>query len=726
MKFPGIENVYIIIPSLNPDEKLCNTVNSIKDAGFSHIIVVDDGSDFGHKGFFPDEDDIVKKLVHKVNKGKGAALKTAFSYILENCADAKSVVTVDGDGQHAPDDVLACAKASLENEGCAILGCRDFSLPEVPSRSKFGNKTTSFVFKALCGMTISDTQTGLRAFSVSILPLLLNIKGDRFEYETNMLLKFKQHRIEIKEVKISTVYIEENSSSHFRPLVDSFRVYRFILAFFISSLISALSDIGIFYILMKLFESVFGKFSELVFTVIARIASSLLNYTINKNAVFDFKDGKKTFLRYYALAIPQMLISGGLVTAICALLNANPEISTLVKAIVDIILFFISYRIQQTWVFAQSKNKENNIMTQNQVETKEDDKITAKKVVKRTFLCIGTALLLVIVTVFSALFVVLHGPSETMRNMLVISAKQASATKWAPHLFLSSKTIDEIMESSTAINTDVVDASAYVTETNEDEWADSDDGVKLIFLNESKFKAYITLVKDPSRVFVGTSSDNFKTAVKGANIFDIVDKYNAKVVINGGEFYDKGGQGSGAAPLGLTYSKGECVWVDGYKRTFMGFDKNDRLVCSEDMTKAKADELGIRDAVCFQWNNVLIEQSGDEIKLHYSDNNTGTSQRTAIGQRADGTVILLVTDGRSAESIGATKNDLIDIMVEYGAVNAGMLDGGSSAMMYYRDYANIYNVDTSKFDGYQKMGLVSRYKAFVPPRDIPTFFVVAE
>ena len=178
--------------------------------------------------------------------------------------------------------------------------------------------------------------------------------------------------------------------------------------------------------------------------------------------------------------------------------------------------------------------------------------------------------------------------------------------------------------------------------------------------------------------------------------------------------------------MGLTYSFGKCVWNDGLRRTFMGFDKNDRLICRDSVSKAEADKLGIRDAVCFQTGNVLISQNGDDIKLYYGDSNTGTAQRTAIGQRADGTVILLVTDGRSADSIGATRNDVIDIMVKYKAVSAGMLDGGSSAMLYYKDYQTKYGLDKASLDSFQQKGLVNRYKAFVAPRTIPTFFIVTE
>lgn len=714
-----IDNIFVIIPSLNPDEKLMATVQGMLDIGFSRIIVVNDGSDKEHLCNFPKANDNVIVIHRRQNHGKGAAMKVAFKHILRNYPEAEGVVTVDGDGQHTPKDVLNCVKALEGQEKIAVLGCREFSGEDVPKRSRMGNHITSAVFKLLCGMTLSDTQTGLRAFPTSILKTLLTVKGDRYDYETNMLLKFKQCGIRVKEVPIETVYIDENSASHFRPFVDSVRIYKFVLLYFLSSIISFLADISIFYLISKIFGSVLGGFTVLTATVIARAISSFINYNYNRTKVFD-SNGKKTksLIRYYELAIPQMLVSAILVSLISLIFKATPGVGTFIKIIVDTVLFFISYRVQQTWVFNEGESKVK--------KSAKKEKLTKKKIVGRTFLSIGTALAMIIVTVFSAGFMICYGPSESLRNMLVIMAKEASATKWAPGLFLPEKTIDKIIKDSEKVNTDTIDVEALAKPSDEDEWADAVQGTKLIFLNKSKFKGYVLLVKDPKRVSVGVSSENFKTATAGKDIFYIADKYDCLAAINGGEFSDIGGMGNGAAPLGLTYSKGKLVWNDGIRRTFMGFDKNDRLVCKEYYSQAQAEKAGIRDAVCFQWNNVLIEQVGEEVKLYKADNDTGTAQRTAIGQRADGTVIMIVTDGRTVDSIGATRNDMIELMLSYGAVNAGMLDGGSSAMMYHKDYASYYSVDESKLDTYQKRGLVNRYKAFTNPRLIPTYFIVSE
>lgn len=361
---------------------------------------------------------------------------------------------------------------------------------------------------------------------------------------------------------------------------------------------------------------------------------------------------------------------------------------------------------------------------------KRDRSRSIKRVIGRICAVLGSLLLFLLISVYALCFTLAKGPSETVRDLLVLSAKQASATKWVPSLFLDSDTIDAIMSRSEEVKTDIISLDDYGKTDDEgivteDEWENAKDGMIFKKLKGATYTAYMLLVKDPSRVFVGTSSDDYSQSTAGQTIFDATERYGAVAAINGGEFPDSGGIGTGSNPIGLTYSGGECVWNDGLKRTFIGFDRDNRLITREGMTKAEADELGIRDAVSFQTGNVLISSDGDNVTLYYAEGNSGTAQRTAIGQRADGTVILLVTDGRTASSLGATHNDVIDIMVEYGAVSAAMLDGGSSAMMYYEDYYEKYDFDYESLDQYQKRGLINKYKAFTTPRKMPTFFMVA-
>lgn len=360
-------------------------------------------------------------------------------------------------------------------------------------------------------------------------------------------------------------------------------------------------------------------------------------------------------------------------------------------------------------------------------------------VVRRILLSLFTLIFLSVGALYLILYSIARGPSKTVRNMLVLSAKQASATKWIPSLFLDDETIDEIVRDSEKVTVDVMSAAEYAKlhEVNaerekqsgkevKDEWADAVDGIKLFTDRGDTFKAYIMLIADPSRVFVGVSSGDFEKAEIGMNIYSMVAKYGAVAAINGGEYEDPGGEGTGAKPIGLTYSKGACVWNDSAYRTFIGFDWNDRLVVSEGMSEDGAKARGIRDGVMFQNGNVLISSYNGDVSLYYAAGNTGTAQRTAIGQREDGTVIFIVTDGRAASSLGATHNDMIDMMVKYGAVNAAMLDGGSSAMMYREDYYDLYDEFRDvTLDEYQVRGLVNKYKAFSSPRTMPTYFLVA-
>lgn len=352
------KNIFLVIPSLNPDEKLGKTITSMLEAGFNDIIVVDDGSDARCKSFFPTENNNITLLTHEVNRGKGAALKTAFKYIKENCPEVYGVVTADGDGQHRPEDVLHCAGLIGEKRE-AVLGCRDFSGPEVPARSRFGNKTTTFIFKTLCGKAISDTQTGLRGFPACLLDYLCDISGDRFEYETNMLLKFIDDGIDIKEFKIKTVYIEENKTSHFRPIRDSVRVYRFLVNYVLSSLASFLADIVCFYAFSRLlagFAPVPAVYIPAAATVLARVISSTLNYYINKTKVFTNRGKvRNTIFKYYSLAIMQMALSAGIVTLLSYLFGAHSLGSTVIKMFVDTFIFILSFRIQKLWVFKGEK-----------------------------------------------------------------------------------------------------------------------------------------------------------------------------------------------------------------------------------------------------------------------------------------------------------------------------------------------------------------------------------
>lgn len=349
----------IVLPSLNPDEKFGAVVNGLLESGFENIVIVDDGSTENEQHWFNSaaEHSQCHVLHHGVNKGKGRALKTAFEYVLQNLPDVKGVITIDGDGQHLLKDIIACGEKLLEFPEKVVLGCRNFDLPGIPARSVAGNKTTSRLFRLCYGIKLSDTQTGLRAISIKYLPRFCQIEGERFEYETNMLLNMKRMGIAFYEQPIETVYEDDNVRSHYNAVKDSLRIVKIMIKFALSSLGSTIIDLGVFYLVMRFMSGIFGEFAELAATLIARASSSFVNFNTNNKLVFGNEGNyKRALIRYYCLCIPQLLVSAALVTFINGLFaNTVPIVATAIKFCVDTVLFFISYQIQREWVFSAKK-----------------------------------------------------------------------------------------------------------------------------------------------------------------------------------------------------------------------------------------------------------------------------------------------------------------------------------------------------------------------------------
>ena len=361
----GWNRTAAVVPSLNPTEQLRSTVDGLLAAGFSEVILVNDGSGADTLHHFQElaRRPQVTLLTHEVNRGKGAAMKTAFAWLLTHRPDCPGVVTVDGDGQHHPEDAMACAKRMLDREE-VVLGCRDFSRPEVPPRSRMGNRITSAVFHIFCGMKISDTQTGLRAIPRRDLAVMAAVAGERYEYETNMLLALKQRRIPWGEMKIRTIYLEENRGSHFHPVRDSWKIYRLILAHFfryaVSSLASAAADTGLFTLLSVLLAGLLtGTALTAAATAGARVLSSLLNFSLNRRVVFQSGGPLgRSLVRYYALALPmllaQFLLTEGVLRA-AHISDRQTLLRTVIYAVVMAGLFVGSYVIQHRWVFEERK-----------------------------------------------------------------------------------------------------------------------------------------------------------------------------------------------------------------------------------------------------------------------------------------------------------------------------------------------------------------------------------
>lgn len=343
----------VIIPSYEPDEKLVMLLENLIDSGFTEIVVVDDGSENDkYQQFYMKAQTMgCTVLHHAVNQGKGRALKTAFNHCLYHYPDAVGCVTIDSDGQHTVKDMAACMEMLMKEPDALVLGVRDFNREGIPARSVFGNKTTSRVMKVLAGLSISDTQTGLRAIPASFMKELLFEKGERFEFETNMLLATKESGRRIVEVPIETIYLEENKSSHFHPIRDSIKIYVIFFKFIISSLSSSIVDLLLFtFFLAVLQERSFGMISHIMLaTVSARVLSAVYNFTVNYKIVFKSrKNAGGAGIKYACLAVFIMIASGFLVEQIYVL-TGLPEV--LVKIPVDVFLFLVSFWVQREFVY---------------------------------------------------------------------------------------------------------------------------------------------------------------------------------------------------------------------------------------------------------------------------------------------------------------------------------------------------------------------------------------
>lgn len=348
-------DIPVIIPAYEPDDKLLRLLKELEQAEISHVVVVDDGSGKRYKTLFEQAEQIgnCTVLYHAVNLGKGRALKTAFNYCLRELEWMPGCVTADSDGQHTPSDIIACMRTLWENPNALILGCRNFNAPEVPVRSAFGNKLTRQVFRFLLGISVSDTQTGLRAVPAFFMEELMEVKGERFEYETNMLIETKNRNIPVKEVPVDTVYIEDNRTSHFNPIKDSVRIYMVFGKFLFSSLLSSVLDLLLFHMFCTMLRPLGGTMWPVSYivaaTVLARVVSAVYNFLVNYRIVFKSRERMAvTAGKYFLLAVCQMLCSAFLVNLLYSLVGGT---EVFVKMPVDIFLFFISFVIQRELVY---------------------------------------------------------------------------------------------------------------------------------------------------------------------------------------------------------------------------------------------------------------------------------------------------------------------------------------------------------------------------------------
>lgn len=356
-------HIAIVIPSLNPGKDLPGYVASLRKVLDEPIVIVDDGSRDELKPIFDECLSVssdVAVLRHDVNRGKGRALKTAFAHLLENVPGIVGCVTCDSDGQHAPADVKRAVDALCENPDALVLGCRSFDLSQVPWKSRFGNKWSRALFALASGVSVVDTQTGLRAIPAAFMRELLECPGERFEFETHMLLRLNGRPL--VQMPIETLYVNGNSETHFDPFKDSVKIMSIIIRalllrivrFGIVSVLSFAIDIGIFSLLFRLVFCSGGHVATLASVCIARAVSLVFNYWANRRFVFNAAGAyaisvRASFARYLGLAAAIMFASFALTDiARVALPDVRVEFA---KAVIDLCLWLVSYGAQRAFVF---------------------------------------------------------------------------------------------------------------------------------------------------------------------------------------------------------------------------------------------------------------------------------------------------------------------------------------------------------------------------------------
>ena len=351
------------------------------------------------------------------------------------------------------------------------------------------------------------------------------------------------------------------------------------------------------------------------------------------------------------------------------------------------------------------------------------------RIVRRFFLVLFTVIALILVAACLAANLIFNGPSPAARDILTMTLLEPSGTKWIPGLFMDAQTLDSVrtrddsnLKDEFSNTSEIVINKDTAISAGTDEWANSPDGIRFESHSGDTYNAHIMIVRDPSKVYLGTSTENFSTSIPGTRIDDQIETDGAIAGVNAGAFFDNGTSDPsvGSVPEGLVYSKGVCKWTTGSPpngiKGFAGFNKDNILVVAQDnLSKAQAEELNIRDGCCF--GPVLIMNG--EINQEAYNSNSGWNPRTAIGQRKDGAVVFVCIDGRQAGSAGGTYKDVIDIMIEYGVVNACNMDGGSSSIMVYRDTYGLFGEAGT-------VQVINSYSLLQErPRKMPTFWMVA-
>jgi glycosyltransferase involved in cell wall biosynthesis len=332
-----------LIPSYQPTVLFCELLEEIRQSDPALIVVVDDGSTPACRELFERASRVpgTTVLTNAINLGKGAALKHGMNHILVNHPDCVGVVTADADGQHAVTDILKVANALQAGPAEVTFGCRDFKR-DVPFRSKIGNVVSRYVYRFVVGLNLSDTQTGLRGIPRRLMELSLGIRSNRYEFETEQIIAAKTAGFKFTEVPIQTVYIDDNSGSHFNPILDSFRIYFVLLRYALSSVATALSDFIVFYILTA------NGIALLSANMSARAVALWLQFVLLKKYVFKSKAGLPIFAAYVAYVFFSGYLSAAMQAQFAGHFIDSP---LLAKVVVESVIWIFNFMFLRDIIF---------------------------------------------------------------------------------------------------------------------------------------------------------------------------------------------------------------------------------------------------------------------------------------------------------------------------------------------------------------------------------------
>jgi exopolysaccharide biosynthesis protein/putative flippase GtrA len=654
-----LENIAVLIPALNPNDKLVDLVRELNQIGLANIVVIDDGSENSSQAVFDEVQTYGAKLYHhKHNRGKGAALKTGIEYVKRNQLHVIGVVTADADGQHAPKDIFKVAKA-LAASNTIVLGTRDLSRPEVPLSSKIGNLISAVYYKLKTGRLLKDTQTGLRGIPVKYFDFALNVAGERYEYEMRFLEQMNEKNIAYRTVDIETIY-EKDRVTHFRTVSDSYTIYKTFFKNIASSLLSATVDITSFMLLTYIGNGIFSA------TAIARVISGVFNFSLNKIWVFEKKDSHNTrneSLKYLTLFLMQMFFSGLITDVLYSVFNFNNSL-LFSKMLADCFLFVTNFIIQRFWIFPYHKGRYRKMKN------------------KHAFAIFYTAILIV-VTVWSMLdtFVIVDkvaAVDETQANTSIYTDLENN--------YSSSSSSDDTLDQNS--NNIVLDSFSGdesgsnisgVPVITDYSYQDANIQITIETIREYNTDIYIAdvVVSDVAYLKTALANNTYGRNIKETTS-DMADEHNAILAING-DYY-------GFRNEGFVIRNGVLY------RTTTRSGTSEALVVNSDgsfeiIDESSSDAQALYDEGALQvftFGPGLIENG----EISVTDNSEvsqsmRSNPRTAIGMIDKLHYIFIVSDGRTSQSAGLSLLELAKVMQAYGCTVAYNLDGGGSSTMVF-------------------------------------------